>query len=166
MYNYEKLMEQEELKLSELPEDARIGIETIATINRVIVLNESKGRKIRPDVHKKIAANDKWVTREILDYVEGKDSKQPDSVPHTEKDIIKDIEQDAVDPKGVAIDVELKALIEAKMDVIKLDELKSKAPQSYAVIFQHYDESGDNGIETSFYSIHETDTETFTIKAK
>lgn len=166
MYNYEKLMEQEELKLSELPDDARIGIETIATINRVIVLNESKGRKIRPDVHKKIAANDKWVTREILDYVEGRDSNQSDVAPHAAKDVIKDIEQDAVDPKGVAIDVELKALIEANMSVIKLDELKSKAPQSYAVIFQHYDESGDNGIETSFYSIHETDTETFTIKAK
>lgn len=166
MYNYEKLMEQEGLELSALPEDARIGIETIAKMNRVIALTESKGKKIRPEVHKKIAANDKWVTREILDFLENKDSKQTPKAPHTEEEIKKDIEQDAVDPKGVAIDEELKALVEKGIKELKAAELKEKAPTAYSVIFQNYEDGGENGVDTTYYEVRETEAETFTIKTK
>jgi hypothetical protein len=164
-FQYEKLMEEEELTLSELPDDAKVGIETIAKIKRVIALTESKGKKIRPDVFKKLKANDKWVVREILDYLEGKDSRQSD-MPHDEKEIKNDIEMNEIDPLGLEIENEIKNLLDSGVKTIKADDLKSKASKTYNVIFKNYNEEEDNGVETSNYSIIETDVETFTIKKK
>jgi len=165
-FQYEKLMEQEGLTLKELPEDAKVGIESIAKIKRIINLTESKGKKIRPDVYKKLKANDKWVVREILDYLEGKDSRQSDEVPHSEKEIEKDIAENNVDPLGLEIENELKGLLESGVKEINADDLKSKAPKTYSVVFKNYEQEEDNGVETSNYSIIETDQEVFTIKKK
>lgn len=165
-FQYEKLMEQEGLTLKELPEDAKVGIESIAKIKRIINLTESKGKKIRPDVYKKLKANDKWVVREILDYLEGKDSKQSDEVPYSDKEIEKDISENNVDPIGVEVENELKNLFETGTKELDADNLKSKAPKTYNVIFKNYEPDEDNGVETSRYSIIETDVEVFTIKKK
>jgi hypothetical protein len=165
-FQYEKLMEQEGLTLKELPEDAKVGIESIAKIKRIINLTESKGKTIRQDVYKKLKANDKWVTREILDYLEGKDSNQSDELPHDEQEIKKDIEGQDIDPLGVAVEEELKKLFESDVKEIEADDLKSKAPKTYNVIFKNYGPDEDNGVETSNFTIIETDTEVFTIKKK
>jgi len=165
-FQYEKLMEEEGLTLKELPQDAKVGIESIAKIKRIIALTESKGKKIHQSVYQKLRTNDKWVTREILDYLEGKDSKQSDEVPHNEKEIQKDIEMTQIDPLGLEIENELKSLVEAGTKTLNADELKLKAPKAYNVVFKNYGEEEDNGVETSNFALIETDVEVFTIKKK
>lgn len=165
-FQYEKLMEEEGLTLKELPQDAKVGIETIAKIKRIIALTESKGKKIHQSVYQKLKTNDKWVTREILDYLEGKDSKQSDEIPHSETEIKNQIDMEQIDPLGLAIEDELKKLVEAGTTKLDADELKAKAPKTYNVVFKNYDEEDDNGVETSNFSLIETDVEVFTIKKK
>ena len=65
---YEKLMEENNLKLSDLNEEARIGIKTITDVKKSINILAKKGRDVSPEVIKKIKANDKWICGEILEY--------------------------------------------------------------------------------------------------
>lgn len=168
-YAYEKLMSDEKLTLAELPEDAKIGIEAIKKIERMLVISEKKGRKPTAKVLNKLKANDKWVVREILDYMEGKDSKQSEEVPHSVEEVQQDIKTDEtkdevkVDEKGLAIDKELQKLIEENTTTLTANELKAKAPRTYAVIFDNYEKGKENGVETSFYKAIETEAEKFTI---
>lgn len=169
MYQYEKVMEEEGLTLSELPQDARIGIETIAKIERVIKLSESKGKSVGKSVLAKIKANDKWAVREILDYVEGKDSKQNDEPPYSEEEIKKDVEKEEevkLDPLGLSIDEEFKNAIEKGKNQLSIDELKQYCPKAYDVVFKNYEEDDDNGVETSHYILKEIETEKFILKTK
>src|SRR6478752_2402511 len=91
---YEKLMKEHNLSFSELPVDARIGIESIQQIGKAIHLAEKNKRNIKPAVFDKIKANDKWVVREILDYIESKDSNQG-PLPNKPDAVIDIIEPDA-----------------------------------------------------------------------
>lgn len=86
---YERLMQEHNLSLEELPNDAKIGIESIQLILKAVKLNDRKGSPTKPATYDKIKANDKWVVREILDYVENKNTnKSP--LPHKAADVIKD----------------------------------------------------------------------------
>jgi predicted nucleic acid-binding Zn-ribbon protein len=182
MYAYEKLMKEENLKLEELPNDAKIGIKTLQNIEKIINMRTKKGKKPTQSILDKVKANDKWVVREILDYLEDKDTNT-EPLPNTEKEIVQEIKEadtkaetteqklgaenkpaDAIpDLVGFAIEDELKKLFEAGKTEIQLEELKAKAPKSYSVIFDGYDDSGDNGIETTNYTIIETSEKVFTI---
>lgn len=174
-YAYEKVIAEEKLTLDELPEDAKIGIETIKKIERAIVMTEKKGHKVRPDVANKLKANDKWVTREILEYAETKGKggeKKPEGtaeVPHTAEVVVAEIKADEVkdevkvDEKGLAIDKELAPLFEAGTTAFSTAELKEKAPRTYSIIFDNYKDNEENGVETSYYKVIETEKEKFTL---
>jgi len=167
-YSYEKLMKENNLTLSELPEEAKVGIETIAKINRIVNLTESKGKKIGNSTVVKLKANDKWVTQEIQAYLQGKDSNQSDKLPYAESEIKQEMEKEEVkiDPKGLAIESELKKLHESGKKTVTADELETLAPKCYDVLAENYDDDGDNGIETSHYTLIETAEEVFTINKK
>lgn len=93
---YEKLMKEHNLSLNELPVDAKIGIESIQQIVKAINLAEKTNKNVKPVVYDKIKANDKWVVREILDYVENKNTNT-DPLPNKAAEVIKtDIEPTAV----------------------------------------------------------------------
>ena len=47
-----------------------------------------------------------------------------------------------------------------------MEELKNVSKTAHSVIFSTYDDSGDNGIETSNYSLIETEEEIFTLTQK
>lgn len=182
---YKKLMEDEKLTFNELPTDAKIGIDSINNILKAINMAEKKGRKVSDNVISKVKANDKWVVREIIDYVEDKnENKEP--LPNKAKEVVEQIktetepvktievkpteqkteekpEEVKVDPKGVAIDEELKKLFESGKTKHTLEELKTAAPKAYNVIFDTYDNSGDNGIETSFYKLIEVEDKVFEV---
>jgi hypothetical protein len=49
---YEKLMEENNLKLSDLNEEARIGIKTITDVKKSINMLEKKGKTVSEDVIK------------------------------------------------------------------------------------------------------------------
>lgn len=173
-YSYEKLMKEENLKFEELPKDAQIGITSIKKIEKVINMTEKKGRKVSASVSDKVKANDKWVTREILDYIEGKESKtnvEP-TIPNKVEEVVEEIKQEEtaqietageIDEKGLSVDKELAKLLDQNITKLSLAELKAKAPLSYGIIFDNYESDSQNGIETSYYKIIETEKEVFTI---
>jgi|LakMenE18May11ns_1017448.scaffolds.fasta_scaffold9821313_3 hypothetical protein len=171
-YSYEKLMKEKNLQLSELPPDARVGIEAIAKVKRTIAITEEKGRKVGPATLTKLKANDKWATQEIQAYLQGKESNQSEEIPHNESEIQNEMEKEAkieevkIDPKGLAIEGELKKIHEAGKKTVTADELETLAPKCYDVLAENYDDNGENGIETTHYSIIETADEVFTITKK
>lgn len=200
MYAYEKLMQDENLKLSELPDDAQTGIRGIKDIEKAINLVRKKGAEPTEITMKKLKANDKWVVGEILDYIEEKNENPPappnDAIKVIEEMKAKaeakkladeeeenkkkkeeaenldgegkgsakgDTEESTIDAVGLSIEGELKKLHENDKSEYQLDELRTLAPKTYDVIFENYDDSGDNGVKTSHYSLIETEEKQFTI---
>lgn len=171
---YEKLMEENNLKLSDLNEEARIGIKTITDVKKSINILAKKGRDVSPEVIKKIKANDKWICGEILEILDGKEHNKDDKAPHEALEIIKDagrvdaiiVDKDvpAVDATGIKIDGELKKALEEGKKVITSDELKIVSPDAYDIIAKSYEKDGENGLETSFYSLREKETGVFELK--
>jgi hypothetical protein len=189
---YLKAMEEYGLKESQLSEDAKIGISTIKQSLKGVKLNESRGLGVSQQVIKKIKANDKWVYYEILDMVNETDENE-EEMPYDEEDILEDLEEENEEDEqpnedeeeeerevfqgrkteqegdssmGILIDQDFKLMWEADKKVIKLDQLKSLSKNAYNIIFDNYDESGDNGIETSHFTLIETDEYEFTLTKK
>lgn len=170
---YEKLMEENNLKLSDLNEEARIGIKTITDVKKSINLLAKKGRDVSPDVIKKIKANDKWICGEILEIIDGKEINKDDKAPHGALEIIKaagasativDKETPAVDATGMQIDADLKKALDEGKKVITSDDLKVISPDAYDIIAKSYEKDGENGLDTSFYSLREKETGVFELK--
>jgi hypothetical protein len=170
---YEKLMEENNLKLSDLNEEARIGIKTITDVKKSINMLEKKGKTVSEDVIKKIKANDKWICGEILEIIDGKQINKDDVAPHGALEIIKDVSATAsvsdnntpaVDETGIKIDADLKKAFDEGKKVITSDELKIVSPEAYDVIAKGYEKDGENGLDTSFYSLREKETGIFELK--
>jgi hypothetical protein len=197
---YEKALEQYNLSVDQVSEDAQIGIEQINSVLKGINMLQKSGKEVKDKTFKKLKAMDKWVYNEIIDQVKGTD-KNEDEIPYAEQDVLEEAEDYAYaddeslkknedqmqsekvevpqidglnesneieydEEYGYKIDEELKKAFESGKTQIKLNELKSVSPTSYIVIFDTYDETGDNGIETTNYSLIETDEELFTLTKK
>jgi len=166
-YAYEKLMQEYELSYSELPEDAKLGIETIKNIAKAINMAEKNGKKISSQTMAKIKANDKWVVREILDYVDDKDENS-DEMPYEDDEIIDEIDE-ANNPEkklGFSIEAELENMYKSGKKEFDLSDVKGVAPNTYRILFDNFDEEDDNGVETNRYKLIETNEEVFTISKK
>lgn len=191
-YTYEKLMAEHNLTLEELPQDAKIGIDSIAQIKKAINLAEKTGKKIKQSIHDKLKANDKWVAREILDYVQDKKTnKEP--LPNPAPVVVKEIQdtppvattepvktdpaattEPATEPvaepankaEGAKVDAELEALFKEGKTTLTLDEVKSRAKTAYNLIFEAYTTGEQNGVETDKYSLLEGEKEVFTLTKK
>jgi hypothetical protein len=170
---YEKLMEENNLKLSDLNEEARIGIKTITDVKKSINMLAKKGKEVSEDVIKKIKANDKWICNEILEILDGKEHNKDDKAPHEALEIIKaatatatvaDKDTPAVDETGIKIDADLKKALDEGKKVITSDELKIVSPEAYDIIAKGYEKDGENGLDTSFYSLREKETGVFELK--
>jgi hypothetical protein len=167
-YAYEKLMEENNLTIAELPADAKQGINQIKKIEKAIKLVQSRGKSVSNDTINQIRVNDKWIVREILDYLEDKDIDRGE-MPNSAEDVIESIEEDntpAADPKGLKIDKELKALFDAGKTSLTIDEIRSSARNAYDVIFETYERGGDNGVETSYYSLIEQQDGDYSLTSK
>ena len=167
---YEKLMEEHGLKVADLNEEARIGIKTITDVKRGIFLAEKAGKMVSVDVIKKIKANDRWVCGEILELVDGKEINKDDSAPHTAAEInssgtatVVDKDVVAVDTVGIKIDFDLKKALSEGKKTITSDDLKIISPEAYALIAESYEKDGENGLDTSFYSLREKETGVFAL---
>lgn len=189
-YAFEKLMAEKNLKLEELPEDAKIGIKTIKDIEKAISMAEKKGKKVNDSTISKIRANDKWVVNEILDYLEETDEND-DEMPHDEEEIIDDInssskekegeedddeDEDEDEDKQSTDDLEVSELglkIESELDAMFETGKKEWTPKEfkkytncYNTIFENYEEDGENGIDTNKYRFIETENEIYTLNKK
>ncbi len=190
---YEKLLLEHNIKVDELPKDAQIGVENIQQIIKAINVNEKTGKTIKSGTIDKIKAYDKWVVREILDYIDDKDTNTP-AAPHKAAEIIEEIKTAPVEPaaatpakveppaaaaapakkepkagddtKAGAIDAEFEALLKAGKTKLTLDELKTGAKTAYDIVFENYEADAENGIETTHYTLVETEKEVFTLTKK
>ncbi len=70
---YLALLTKHNLTVAQLPEDAAIGIDNINSTIRGMNMIEKGGKKITEKAFKKLAAQDKWVCYEIIDFVDGTD---------------------------------------------------------------------------------------------
>lgn len=197
-YAYQKLLAEHKLSISDLPADARIGINGISKIEAAINMQDKKaeknGKTYSPsaDVIANIKAYDKWIVREILDVVGDKDSNTEEPEVSAEE-IVKDIKEDSkekreepiikddsdmfnadgtskkqvevqADPRGQQIDAEFDEMVKSNKTEITLDELKSLAPTAYDDVFKNYEKDGENGIDTTFYSLREVGEKFILIK--
>ncbi len=175
-YAYEQLLVEHKLTVAELPEDAQTGIKQIKDIEKAIVLSEKAQRKISPATLAKVKTFDKWVVREILDYVEGKETNTAaPAVAATT--IIAEIKEETipaattvvetpVDPEGVKCDAEFAELLKNNKAELTLEELKTMAPTAYSFVFKHHTNDLTNGVTTSYYVLSETTTNNFKLVKK
>lgn len=182
---YVEAMEEYGLKLADLPEDAQTGVDQINEVLKSIKMNEAKGRTITEKTYRKVRAMDKWVHYEILDLVNETDENE-EEIPHTADEVEEEIEEqynelegeedddindeETNEPSegdsetGIKIDAELKIAYESGKTTITMDELKNVSRTAYNVIFENYDDSGDNGIVTTNYTLLESDEFVFTLE--
>lgn len=204
---YADLMEQNGLDVSDLPQDAQVGIQQITEVMNLVRSNIRRGRNVSDKTISKVMAMDKWVCREIVDFVNETDNNEDDmpySVDEVEEDFdddntpdeddedestdedsqeddeeydedeeededddkVVEEEEDEAEPDsetGNKIDNDLKIAYNNGKTKITLDELKNVSITAYNIIFDSYDDSGDNGIITSNFSLLETDDYVFTL---
>jgi len=177
-FKYLEALEKHNLNLSDLNEDAQMGVKQIEAFLKNFKMAEAKGQTISDDAIKKVNALDKWVYYEILDHVDGTNKNQGPPTPiqgqqaqAQAQQVIESEPNNAEAEKakklGQQIDGELKAMhASGHAPVWELDEIKRTAPATYDTIFNTYTEGGENGVNTTFYSIIETEPKKFTLTKK
>lgn len=172
-YQYKKALAKYGLQESDLNEDAKAGIAQLNSIARTIAANEAIGKKISVATEKKIKALDKWIVYEIVDQAEDTDENddEPEFSPEeiqAKLDAELAAENTAALDKGAKIENELAQLHASGADLknIPLDQIQTSCPTAYDVIFNNYDDDGDNGVETTRYSLIETAEQIFTLTKK
>ena len=184
-YAYVKLMQEHNLTLNDLNEDAINGINTIKDIEKSINMLAKRGKNVSAKVISKIKTNDKWVCGEILEILDGKQRNNTDEVPFDEEEIIEQIDEEnnieeeeendynedeynteSFDPIGIRIDSELDVAYMNGNTRMSLDELKNVSHTAYDVIFNNYETNTQNGIQTTYFNLLETDKYIFTLTKK
>lgn len=169
---YLQLMEEHKLAITDLPKDCQIAIKSIKDCEAAINMQDKKAEKAgktytpSADVLDKIKALDKWIVRDIIDFVNEKDTNT-DAPPIDPKTIVAEIKADVpvvieADPKGVQCDVEFAAMLKAGKTDCTADELKTLCPTAEKIIWE--DTTSPKGLTTSFYIITETEPNKFTLK--
>jgi len=188
---YENALEEYNLTVADLSARAKVGIESINSVLKGVNMLQKSGKKVSDKTIEKIETLDTWVYREILDQVQDSDNNEDEEVPYDDEEILEEAEKLAEeeqeeeeyeeeeeeeeevqkptvqnDTRGTTIDKELEVAYKSGKTTITLEELKSISKTAHSVIFANYEESGDNGIETSYYTLIETDDEVFTLTKK
>ena len=167
-------LEKHNVSLSDLPEDAKTGVEQIGQVIRAVKMLEKKGKSPTVKTLNKIKAMDKWVSFEIIDYVNETD-KNEDDIPFESEDIIEEIEtkkesmneeetqesevsnndEVVIDPRGERVESELAELYKSGFKKFDIEDLQSKSTFLYELLFDTYEPDEDNGLETSRYKLLE-----------
>ena len=165
---YKEALEEHDLSISELPEDAKIGITNINDVLKGIAMLEKKGKQPSQATYNKVRAMDKWVYYEILDYLNDTD-KNEDEIPFESEEILEEIQEDEapkVDSKGLLVEADLEKMYNTGKKVWAIDEIKSASNLIFDIVFDNFDEDDENGVETNRYKLIETDEEIFTLTKK
>ena len=183
-FKYKKALEEHKLQESDLPSDAKIGIAQINSVIKALNMREGKGKKPTESVLSKLKTFDKWVYYEILDFVNDTD-KNEDAPPVDIEEVIEEIKVDdkketppakkeepiidtkaVIDPNdaiGVEVEAELEAMHKQGKKEWSIEEVKANAKKTYNILFDSYEEGGENGIKTSKRSLVETAPKVFTL---
>jgi hypothetical protein len=170
-FAYEQLMQEHNLSISDLPEDAKIGITTLKDIEKSVKMAEKKGNTVSDKTLAKIKANDKWVVKEILDFIDETDENE-DDMPYDGDEIEEEIDEEYEEPQpqnsalGQSIEKELTEMFNSGKKEWTTNQIKSGFKNTYNTLFDNYDDDGENGIETSNFRLIESGDELFTISKK
>ena len=189
-FMYKKAIEENKLKVSQLPEDAQTGIKEIESVLKSFAMLEKRGIKPTENSMKKLKSLDKWVYYEILDYLEDTDEND-DDMPFDRDDFQElndgnnkgnssnddDDDDDDFDDEeedddfgdeqlGIEIENELEQMFASGKTTWGIEEVRAKAKKTYNVIWDNHDESGENGVETTKYLLVETSPEVYTLTQK
>jgi len=170
-YAYQKLMEDYGLSYNDLPEDAKHGIEAIRNIEKAINMAEKNDKTVSSKTIAKIKANDKWVVQEILDFVED-DDDNADEMPYDEDEVIEEIKgnkQKLTKEQEYALEIEneLARMHQAGKKQWGGEEIEQFSEVVFDAVFETYHQNDtENGIETTRYSLIETESQVFTLKKK
>ena len=89
---YENALEEYNLTIADLSDDAKIGIENINSVLKGVNMLQKSGKQVSDKTISKIKAMDKWVYYEILDQVQGSDENE-DELPYDEDEVLEEAEQ-------------------------------------------------------------------------
>lgn len=192
-FMYKKAIEENKLKVSQLPEDAQTGIKEIESVLKSFAMLEKRGIKPTENSMKKLKSLDKWVYYEILDFLEDTDENDDDmpfdrddfkelndgkNKPKTSKNEEEEEEEDDDDDEeeedddfgneqlGIEIEQELEQMFASGKTTWGIEEVRASAKKTYNVIWDNHDESGENGVETTKYLLVETSPEVYTLTQK
>jgi cobalamin biosynthesis protein CobT len=193
---YKIALEENSLEEKDLSDEAKVMIEQINGTLKGVNMLEKSGKEVSEKTYNKLKAMDNLVCKEIAEQMQGneeeeeveeeedgddknnkppmreaiKDEEEEEEEEEEEQEDIKatptEIIAEPNDPKGFQIDKDLKVAYENGKKTITLEELKTISKTAYDVVFSTYDESGDNGLTTSSYSLIETDENVFTLTEK
>lgn len=172
---YKKALEENDLSVNQLPEDAITGIEQINHVLKAINMCKKTGKLIKESVYKKLRAMDKWVYYEILDYLH-ETNNNDDDIPFDDEDVLEDLNKGKGQPNnddlpkpdalGLAIEAELDALYQSGKTSFSIEELRNSTRKTYSELFNAYEDGGENGIVTTKYSLIENSDKIFNLKLK
>lgn len=175
---YLRVLEEHNINEKELPADAITGIKDIKSAIRLAKVREAKGENSE-QYYKKAKTLDKWVTYEILDFINDSDENGDKPDFGTDKEEQEEQQQESVveknkEPKelkkpigdGNKINAELAELYKNGKTDLSINEIRSLAENCYETIFDCYEEGGENGIETSEFSLIEYEEQKYKLTKK
>jgi hypothetical protein len=164
MYAYEKLMQEYNLKESDLTKKAKVAITAIKNIEKSLVRQKGKSnfKGMSDDTREKIEINDQFAVDEI-EMMMDNDDDDSNTDNQKKEPIVTLTEQEK---KGNQIESELKKLVESNKLSYSIDELRNLAPTTYEEIWDAYEDDEENGVGTSNFKIMEDSNNLFTVTKK
>ena len=164
MYAYEKLMQEYNLKESDLTKKAKVAITAIKNIEKSLVRQKGKSnfKGMSDETREKIEINDQFAVDEIEMMMDNDDDDS--NADNQKKEPIVTITDE--EKKGNEIESELKKLVESNKLSYSIDELRNLAPTTYEEIWDAYEDDEENGVGTSNFKIMEDSNNLFTVTKK
>jgi len=133
-----------------LTDEINSGIKLIGQLKRTFNMLEKAKRPTQPTIDR-INAKDEELVRLLSEL------KQDSGAPKIPDDVSKE---------GLIIDKELQAIFDKGKTKITSDELKSNCPKTYSIVWDNYKDGEENGVETSFFILEETEKEVYSLTKK
>lgn len=164
MYAYEKLMQEYNLKESDLTKKAKVAITAIKNIEKSLVRQKGKSnfKGMSDETREKIEINDQFAVDEIEMMMDSDDDDS--NADNQKKEPIVTLTEE--EKKGNEIESELKKLVESNKLSYTIDELRNLAPTTYEEIWDNYEDDEENGVGTSNFKIMEDSNNLFNVTKK
>jgi hypothetical protein len=161
MHAYEALMQEYNLKESDLTKKAKVAITAIKNIEKSLVRQKGKAnfKGMSDETKEKIEINDQYAVDEIEMMMDNDDDDS--NTDNQKKEPVITLTEE--EKKGNQIEAELKKLMESNKFSYTIDELKNVAPITYEEIWDNYDDGEENGVGTKSFSIKEDSNNLFNV---
>ena len=169
---FEKLLEEHDIEVESLPNDLQISIEELQNSKERILAKTRIGHNVSEQTLERLRVKDQMVVRALLELIEDEDEDEDNEGEDEDNNNMgnnyneQDGEEDDddvvnVSPQvAIAVDKELNSLFSAGVTTVSLSELRSRARNTYNLLWDSYEQDSENGIATSNFELIETNTNT------